>query len=291
MQAYRRAIEAAAPGRRIVDLGTGADAPLAIMCAKAGASHVDAIEVMPDSAAAARRRIAQLGLDGQIDVHCGSSSTVTLDQPADLCVSEIIGMIAGAEGVTAALKDAKRLLGPGGRMLPSRCITWFAPAEAASPVYVDEDCTAVADHYAERIYRSIGHRFPLTRIVTFNFPEANLLAAKKPFEDLDFNTDSIEQASDSVTFTTMKAGRCEGFVLWIELHVDADNIVSSWQGSSWAPVFLAMPPVMVAPGDSIAVNLSRFVKRPGENPSYEIIGNIYRGGRRTGSVEILSHYT
>jgi predicted RNA methylase len=290
MQVYQRAIAAAAPGRRVVDLGTGADAPLAIMCARAGASHIDAIEVIPAAAAAAQRRIAELGLDGLIRVHCGSSATVSLDQPAELCVSEIIGMIGGAEGAAAALHDARRLLGADGRMLPGRCITWFAPAAAASPLHMDADCATVADHYTERIFRSIGHRFPLTRIVTFNFPEANLLAVEEPFEDLDFNAEPIERGADSVTFNVTRSGQCAGFVLWIELHVDADNIVNSWQGSSWAPVFLAMSPVSVEPGDAITVNISRFVRRPGENPSYEIIGDIYRGSRRTGGVEVLSHY-
>ena len=50
--AYRAAITAAAQGKVVVDLGTGALALLAVFAAEAGAKHVYAIEVQAAAAAA-----------------------------------------------------------------------------------------------------------------------------------------------------------------------------------------------------------------------------------------------
>jgi hypothetical protein len=63
--AYREAITAAAQGKVIIDLGTGALALLAIFAAEAGAKHVYAIEVQPVAAAAARRTINEAGLSNR----------------------------------------------------------------------------------------------------------------------------------------------------------------------------------------------------------------------------------
>lgn len=288
--AYRGATRRAAPGTRVVDLGTGASAPLAIMCAEAGASHVDAIEVIPASAEAARMHIAKLGLSERIKVHCGASTEIDLGEPADLCVSEVIGMIGSAEGAIGSLFNARRLLKPDGRMLPKRCITWFAPAVAVEAPFQDTDCAAVAEYYMRRIKLCVGGDFALTRTVTFNFPERNLLAARQIFEDLYFDAEEIAGDLGEATFRINKPGQFGGFVLWIELHVDDDHIISSWRGSSWAPVFLSITPIVVMPGDRIDVSVTRFICRAGENPSYGIIGDIVRAGRHVAPVEILSHY-
>ena len=290
LRCYADAISRAAPGQRVVDVGSGATAPLAIMCARSGAVHVDAFEVMPAAAAAAQSLVGRLGLSDTITVHCGSSTSVPLTQPADLCVSEVIGMIGSAEGAIATLSDAKRLLRSGGRMLPHRCLTWFAPATQATSLYVDEDCLAVADHYTDRIRQVVGYPVPLTRIVTFNFPDANLLAEKQLFERLEFSADKIDAGLDHARFVIARDGMFDGFVLWIELHVDEGNVINAWRGSSWAPVFLATTPCAVVAGDVLEVDIASFVHHEGENPSYRIYGEVIRAGRHLAPISVLSYY-
>ena len=51
MEAYTAAIERACPGKRVLDIGTGPEALLAIVAARAGATAVIAVEVS-DAAAA-----------------------------------------------------------------------------------------------------------------------------------------------------------------------------------------------------------------------------------------------
>jgi protein arginine N-methyltransferase 1 len=290
LRCYADAIRRAAPGQRVVDVGSGATAPLAIMCARAGALHVDAIEAIPEAADAARSLVARLGLSDTITVHCGSATSITLSQAADLCVSEVIGMIGSAEGAVATLTDVKRLLRPGGRMLPQHCLTWFAPATQVANPYVDDDCIAVTSHYADKIRRAVGYSVPLTRIVTFNFPDENVLAEKQLFELLDFSADTIDAGPDCARFVIARDGIFDGFVLWIELHVDDRNRIDAWRGSSWAPVFLAATPCSVEAGDIVQVDVASFVHHEGENPSYRIYGEIVRAGIHIAPISINSCY-
>ena len=128
-EAYAAALLVAAPGRVVLDIGTGAHALWAIAAARAGARHVYAIEVMPETAARARAAVAAAGLAGRVTVLEGLSTEVDLPEPAEVCVSEVIGTIGGSEGAAAVLRDAsRRLLVPGGRHVPERCVTTVAAA-------------------------------------------------------------------------------------------------------------------------------------------------------------------
>ena len=105
--AYRKAIGAAVRGKRVLDLGTGAQAFLAVMCAKAARATMTRGTYPCVSRRSPRIRQA-LGLENIITVHCGTSFDVQVSPPADICVSEIIGMIGSAEGVQSSLRDAVR---------------------------------------------------------------------------------------------------------------------------------------------------------------------------------------
>ena len=71
--AYRQAIEAMAPGRVVLDIGTGSGL-LAMIAARAGAARVVACEANPVVAETARRIIAANGLDHVVTVHACHSS-------------------------------------------------------------------------------------------------------------------------------------------------------------------------------------------------------------------------
>jgi predicted RNA methylase len=109
--AYGRAIRGAVPGRVCLDIGTGALALLAVMAAKAGARHVYAVEANEDAYRAALTTVAEQGLAERVTVLHGYSTTIAaLPQPIDVLLHEIIGEIAGSEGVAAAIHDARRHL-------------------------------------------------------------------------------------------------------------------------------------------------------------------------------------
>ena len=88
-----------------------------------------AIERLPESCAKARARVSELGLDDRIEVVLGDATTVDLPEPADVCVSEIVGAIGGSEGAALIVNGVRRLLRDGAAMIPRRSTTLFAPVE------------------------------------------------------------------------------------------------------------------------------------------------------------------
>lgn len=143
--AYRAAIAAAAPGRVVLDIGTGSGL-LAMIAAQAGAARVVACEANPMVAEAARRVIAANGLADRITVHaCHSSKLTRADigaNGAELVVSEIFSADLVGEGVLSALDHARtHLAAPGARFLPEAACLRAAlaeyPALSAPPLMVE----------------------------------------------------------------------------------------------------------------------------------------------------------
>jgi protein arginine N-methyltransferase 1 len=98
---YEDAIARLAPGRTVLDIGTGRGALWALASARAGARKVYAIEVLPGPAAQARAAVAQAGYADVITVIEGLSTRAQLPERAHVCVSEIIGSVASSEGAIA----------------------------------------------------------------------------------------------------------------------------------------------------------------------------------------------
>ena len=194
---YAAAIGAVAAGRVCLDIGTGALALLALMAARAGAKHVYAIEANPTAAAAARALVAAEGFADVVTIIEGYSTDVTLPEKADLLLHEILGEVAGAEGVVHALTDAAARhwappqagVGDGGGggaatsaddvigtvlSVPARARSLIAPAEFPPPEY----------------FASL--KFPMlaapgaTALKLPGLPQSVLIAASQPFERLDF---------------------------------------------------------------------------------------------------------
>lgn len=119
VMAYRAAIEKHAPGQRVVEVGCGTGI-LSLFAAKAGARKVVAIEESRVSGTAAAMFAAN-GCSEVIDLRVANSRNVDLDEPADLLIHEILGVDPFDENLLPVLLDARRrLLRPGGRMLPRR---------------------------------------------------------------------------------------------------------------------------------------------------------------------------
>ena len=90
--AFAAAIAAVAPGRRVLDIGTGTGL-LALLAAAAGASEVTACEVFPPMAAAARATAAANAVRGggrvRVVTKRSSELVVGSDGATILCVSAL----------------------------------------------------------------------------------------------------------------------------------------------------------------------------------------------------------
>ncbi|MEU9472162.1 class I SAM-dependent methyltransferase [Streptomyces avermitilis] len=126
---FRTALSHLAPGRRILDIGTGQDLLWAREGVQAGARHAVAIEVIEDAFRKAAANLSAFDPQDRITLLHGQSTNLQFAPRADVCVAEIIGSLAGAEGAAAVLTDARsRHLEPGGLVVPHRAETLAAAA-------------------------------------------------------------------------------------------------------------------------------------------------------------------
>jgi amino acid adenylation domain-containing protein len=280
-EAYRNAIARSVTGKVVLDLGTGADAILARFCADAGARRVYALEVRPDAFRLATAVVEKLALVDQVTVLHGDSMSASLPEPVDVCVSELIGMIGSSEGVVSILNDARRFLADGGTMIPRRCVTKIAPVALPDHLAASPRLTGLPRLYAKQVFEKVGHPFDL-RVCVKNCPPDQLLAEAAVFEDLDFSAVGRPDDSGAAMFTFTRASRFDGFLLWLNLYTDDDEMVDSlYDGLSWLPVFFPAfhPGVDVSASDVVEVRWARTVRSGDRIPDYELHGTVDRIGR------------
>ncbi|MEP7222312.1 MAG: 50S ribosomal protein L11 methyltransferase [Novosphingobium sp.] len=214
--AYRRAIEAAAPGKRVLDIGTGSGL-LAMMAARAGATHVYACEVNPMIAATAREIIAANGLSRQITVLPMYSGKLDrnhdLEGGVDLVVSEIFADDLLGEGVLPALAHARaKLCRPGAVILPGAATIRVALVEVAD----DRADMGLVEGFDLTLFKRHIPR-------THNFdPASSRLVMRSTAADLfafDFEHD-LPLARRASANVTANGGRATGIIQWITLGFD-----------------------------------------------------------------------
>ena len=127
MDAYRVAIasEPKIKGGVVLDVGAGSGV-LSVLCAKAGAKRVVAVE-RSGMAAKARDVAAANGVGDVVEVV--EDDVKNVDGSFDVIISEWMGSFLLGESMLPAVLGARdRLLKPGGRMMPCRATMRFAPA-------------------------------------------------------------------------------------------------------------------------------------------------------------------
>jgi amino acid adenylation domain-containing protein len=280
VEAYRNAIARSVAGKTVLDLGTGADAVLARLCVEAGARRVYALERGEEAYRRACSLIDALGLDTTVEVISGDSTDATLPERVDVCVSEIIGTIGSSEGVVSVLNDARRFLTEEGVMIPSRCVTRFAPTTLPENLASSLTLAELPRLLVERVFSRVGRPFDL-RMCIKNARRDDLLAEAATFEVLDFSTVITPEEERPATFRIQRSGRLDGFLLWVNLYPGAEEPLDSLdQRLSWLPVFLPafFPGFEVAAGDSIDVRCARRQASDRPIPDYTLEGVVTRRG-------------
>src|SRR5262249_21617145 len=145
----------------VLDIGTGSNAILAQLCMEEGARRVYAVEMLEDSYRQAKATIEQLGLQDRIILIHADVTQVRLPELVDVCISEIVGAIGGAEGAAHILTCAKHLLKEGGIMIPQRSTTRIAAASLPQEVVADPGFTDLSARYVEKIFEQVGSAFDL----------------------------------------------------------------------------------------------------------------------------------
>lgn len=265
--AFLAAIDAAVrPGDVVVDLGTGTGV-LALAAARAGARRVYAIEEGP-IAQVAEAMIRNNAAGDRVTLVRGSSAEVSLPERADVIVCELVGHGPLAERMLEALLDArKRLLKPGGRVVPRRLELFGLPV-SVPPDRIGWPTPSrwEIDDWETRYRLDFGALEELARQTPPTFYVRPRTARAWPtagdpvlLADIDFQT-LVESSLDrTVSWEATRATGLNGVVLFFELEFDAGARLSTRpseadEGTHWLSQVWMLPEVWsVQPGDRLSM--------------------------------------
>ncbi|HKT26642.1 non-ribosomal peptide synthetase, partial [Dyella sp.] len=278
MRAYREAIGRAVKDKVVLEIGSGQDAILAQLCIEAGARKVYSVELLQDMHLKARAVVERLGLDERIELIHGDITRVELPEPADICVSAIVGPIGGSEGVSVLLNSARRLLQPEGAMLPVRTVTKLAAVTLPDAFLADPGFTEISGGYVDKIFAACGYRFDL-RLCLRGMGKDDLVSTEGIFEDLDHAGVTPVEGLRSERIQITRDARMDGFLVWLNLYTAPDVLVDILDREHcWLPVYMPVfyPGVGVRAGDVIEVTIETSLCENGINPDYRLHGKLLR---------------
>lgn len=252
LDAFARAIAAVVrPGDVVVDLGCGTGI-LGLLACRAGAARVYAIDDGGIIGVARQLAVANGMADRITHVHA-YSTRAELPERADVIVSDQMGRLGFEAGVVEFFTDAaRRMLKPGGRLLPRGVSTWMAPVEAP-------DMTAHVEFWNSRPagfdvspvrHGAVNTGYPAT--VT----PAQWLADGVPLTEMRFGDSPAEAYRGNTTYTITRAGILSGLSGWFVADLADDVTMTNAPGApdqiGRRQAFLPLDqPVDVVPGDTV----------------------------------------
>jgi len=237
--AYQQAILATVrSGDHVLEIGTGSGL-LAMMSARAGASHVNTCEMVAPVADKARQIIEQNGYAAKVTVISKESTALQIPQdlaePADVLIAEVISSDLLGEGMLDSYDDARaRLLRPGARILPC--------GAAVMAQLAGSDKLAPYLRVGEIAGFDLGgfNDFTPVSLCPQEFG-VSLEKYSTPFEvfRFDFQSDQpITPERKAITVGVTTSGLCYGVLQWIRLDlapgVRFENAPDDAEGSNRA---------------------------------------------------------
>ncbi|MGV3572544.1 MAG: tetratricopeptide repeat protein [Ramlibacter sp.] len=268
-QAYHDGLATAVTADTTVfEIGTGSGL-VAMMAARLGARRVTTCEAVDLIAQTAKKIVAQNGYADRITVLARPSHAVHVgrDLPgqADLLVHELFSSELLGEQVLPSIEDAKRrLLKPGGRVLPSGASIMVA--------LVGGDALGKNVHVGESFGFDLGafnaihpKRRPLYREDLAPILMSDDVEAFR----FDFqNDDAFPAEGRTLAITATQGGLCYGLIQWIRIELGPDvrfenhpsrpRPVSNWQHT----VYGFERPVQLEAGRVVAVQANHDRRRP-----------------------------
>jgi predicted O-methyltransferase YrrM len=226
-RALRRALSA---GGRVLEIGTGSGL-FAMMAARAGANEVITCDRQPAVVRGARAVIAGNGLEDRITV-VGKTSTdlkIGVDLPGlvdvlvwDNLANDLIGV-----GALPAIEDAmRRLVRPGGLVIPARCEIRAALAEDLGLDRRRMSCAEGFDLSAFNALAKPGFTIPCgSNELVVRSSAATLL-------EFDFRLGGVHPAHRASRAVVGVGGPANGVVQWLDFHLDDEERYDSAPGGS-----------------------------------------------------------
>ena len=255
-QAYAVALTELAPGRHVLDIGTGAGL-LAMMAARAGASRVTTCEMVPFVAEAAKTIIASNGYGDRVTLIAKRSTDIDvaadMGEPADLLVTETFSSGLLAEHALPTVEDARaRLVKPGAPVIP---------LGATAQGYLIGGLAIY-----EALFVGAVSGFDLSAFNEFAPPRVGIHIDAIPHDVLsddvdllgfDLRAEAFPAGGHEVTITATRPGRVMALAQWLRLDFGNGATYSNrprgrhWS-SGWTHILYRMPrPTQVNPGDRL----------------------------------------
>jgi amino acid adenylation domain-containing protein/natural product biosynthesis luciferase-like monooxygenase protein len=276
---FKEAFNKTVRDRVVVDIGCGKDAILARLCAEAGARKVYAIELIESAATQARALIEKMRMADRVTVIHGDVRTLELPELAEVCVSENIGHVGGAEGWDLTLAKAKHLLTPDAPIIPGRCETLAAAVTLPEDFMNDPRFAELAAYYAGNLFKQAGYEFDLRLSIT-GIDRTHLRSSIGVFEDLDFKAPQ-PWYSRRIRLEIDKDSTIHGLLLWVRIEMSPGVVLDTIDHqASWLPVYLPIFPggLSVRRGDVIDAEVTGALAENALNRDYSIRGTVTGAG-------------
>ncbi|OLE54002.1 MAG: hypothetical protein AUG51_10285 [Acidobacteria bacterium 13_1_20CM_3_53_8] len=254
--AYSEALRRAINGDSIVlDIGTGLGI-FAMLACQFGARKVYALEVS-DVIEIAKEIATINGFSNRIEFIRDLSSQITLPEPVDVIVSEIHGILPLFQHLVPSIADARRrLLKPGGTLIPKRESLWVTLVEAP------ELYRPFISPWIENLYginMQPAHELIINLWVKGRVKPEQLLAEPQCWAVLEYENIEDPNVSAEVTWRITRAGVVHGLCLWFDSTLADDVSFSNAPGQTeliFGNAFFPLSlPVTLDIGDIVTVGL------------------------------------
>lgn len=240
VERFEQAIAATVrPGAVVADLGCGTGI-LSLLCCRAGARRVYAIEVGPIGRWT-EQIMAANGFSDRVEVLRGVSTELSLPEKVDVIVSETIGSAAFDEGIVGYVADArKRFLAPGGVIVPRRLALWAAPVSDVELHYRLVGC------WSERVSGadvSAMHAIAARQLHIESFMPDQFCAPPRPLITVDLTETEELFVAGRVEFALAREGPVTGFAIGFDAELGEGIDLSNRPPSAtphWSQGFLAL---------------------------------------------------
>ncbi|MED6138379.1 hypothetical protein PIB30_073798 [Stylosanthes scabra] len=221
---YKSAIEHHADkisNKVVLDLGCGTGI-LSVLCAKAGARKVYAVDAGTDIASQAANIVEANDLSHVIVVLSGRFEDVKIDENVDVIVSEWMGqMLLGEEMLLRVITARDRWLKPGGVILPSSGTLFMAPF-TNSKRYLEQ-----IEFWQDVAVIDMSAMIPFAEQNAFDLPnvdrikDENLLADAQVVKHINcysITKPELMSIEESFSMKTLKPGVVNGFAFWFDVE-------------------------------------------------------------------------
>ncbi len=242
-------------GAVVAEIGTGPGI-FAVLACQLGASRVFAIEPA-EIIQVARVVAAANGCAGKIEFFEDLSNRVTLPVRADVILSDLRSVLPFFQRHIPSIVDARRrLLAPGGTMIPRKDSLWAAIVEAPEPY------GEVVDPWDKNPFGqnlNPARQLAVNCIQKIRASRSQLLTGQKLWATLDYASVESPDARGNLEWTVERAGTGHGIIVWFDTDLaegaSFSNSPDSPETIYGSLFFPWTKPVSLARGQNVRVSL------------------------------------